>query len=947
METARKLTPNIIKAFLAISVLVVAQATFVRVAWASAGSPQSCTIGANCTIGEFLFDDEYAPITSATCTITSRYPDGTLFIDNQGMTAATQNDGWYSYALTTPQTSGYYRTQVCCTVGTEYLCVDKDFEAQTASATDTNSIASAVWGYSNRTLSSFGNLVSDIWNYSSRTLTSFGSLVADIWNRSTTGTSTQNTVVNELTETKKTADENRLLLEELVNKPIIQNFLEDEVPDLGSKIKDTRAVANQLFVNSQYITSRTGLLIKDWNKYEDGEILDNIIELNEILGEESEISSASSVFGSINWIESSWDWEEVAQLKKQVKQVKLSLDTVQTNLASTLSSDYAKKELTNLFASSAKLDEFIGTTTDNLTDKTLYGKIYQTEQVIAQLDLQQEEIESLLSEWENIEGDSKTKDKLAKLKRNVLAINKVPKGNIAINNKADSINTTSKNSLLAMRGLIVANKLLLSKKAGDYFSFSWIEEGSIIVKSLVINPSKLINQEAELKYYLPPEVGEEEVLLIDEPLAVKYDFERDQFYIEGKIPLAINETKIFSVKLEDIWAITYEEIESYRQQAEELVKPLVKTSYYAQGITLKADINASLDKIVTLQKSAVTPEQRIRAYREALIEKYAADEKLSKLADLVSLAGNTGTLTAFIGGSNALLVWGLIIIMITGFVFLTVYMKKMTEKGKKKTSKKSKDNKKTKNPSGFSLLPAFTMRKFAKLVASFLVFGMIVAGITGFIVAKVVSNSFQKEIEREKETQSNVVLGDDDHVAKVNAEEEGVGGQEIVKVEVPEGSRVNVRSAPKKDAEIVDKIKVAIAVVKIGEEGDWINIVFEGEPSLESITESQDESNSGEADSRKINGWIHKDFIVEPVEIKDETSGLDSQSGDTKADVTVVISETPTGWLRVRQSPEGKEIGKVYPEEEYTLIEQNNGWYQIEYQENELGWIFSEYATLK
>jgi hypothetical protein len=45
--------------------------------------------------------------------------------------------------------------------------------------------AADVWGYTTRTLTSFGTLVSDIWNHSTRTLTSFGTLVSDIWNYST------------------------------------------------------------------------------------------------------------------------------------------------------------------------------------------------------------------------------------------------------------------------------------------------------------------------------------------------------------------------------------------------------------------------------------------------------------------------------------------------------------------------------------------------------------------------------------------------------------------------------------------------------------------------------------------------------------------------------------------------------------------------------------------
>ena len=59
----------------------------------------------------------------------------------------------------------------------------------------------------------------------------------------------------------------------------------------------------------------------------------------------------------------------------------------------------------------------------------------------------------------------------------------------------------------------------------------------------------------------------------------------------------------------------------------------------------------------------------------------------------------------------------------------------------------------------------------------------------------------------------------------------------------------------------------------------------------------------------------------------------------------VKIKETETGWLRVRNLPNsgGTEIGRVIPGESYELIEQNNDWYQIKF-DNKFGWISVKYA---
>ncbi|RJR16467.1 PEGA domain-containing protein [Candidatus Microgenomates bacterium] len=59
----------------------------------------------------------------------------------------------------------------------------------------------------------------------------------------------------------------------------------------------------------------------------------------------------------------------------------------------------------------------------------------------------------------------------------------------------------------------------------------------------------------------------------------------------------------------------------------------------------------------------------------------------------------------------------------------------------------------------------------------------------------------------------------------------------------------------------------------------------------------------------------------------------------------IEISDTPTGFLRVRATPSGEEVGRVSPGEYYALLDEENGWFQIEYTEGEEGWVSGQYAT--
>lgn len=63
--------------------------------------------------------------------------------------------------------------------------------------------------------------------------------------------------------------------------------------------------------------------------------------------------------------------------------------------------------------------------------------------------------------------------------------------------------------------------------------------------------------------------------------------------------------------------------------------------------------------------------------------------------------------------------------------------------------------------------------------------------------------------------------------------------------------------------------------------------------------------------------------------------------------VMIVIKETPTGWLRVREGPGSNyfEIAKVFPGESFPLLEETEDWYKIEVRADMVGWISAKYAN--
>lgn len=701
--------------------LVLAALSFPKGLMAATGGPQVCNPSATCVIGEFVYDDSYQPVTTATCTLTSKYPDNSSFLSSQAMAVSAEGDGWYSYSFTASTTTGLYRTQVCCLVGTENMCLDKSFEVKKETNVSSSDIALAVWGYSGRTLSSFGSLVTDVWSASSRTLSSFGDLISNVWGNTTRTLSGTSNVA----EVKKSVDDTRLLIEKMVNKPIIENVLQEQSDlDLSSRLKETRAIANQVYVNGQYLTTEAGSLLASFSAVTAEDVVGKLGEIEEILGVKEDTDTKNSIYGGVNWFNSFWGWQETSAMKSTLSDASSVISNIKISLSKSGKTATSKNDLTKLVKVLLSFEKEVGKLSDTEKNKTLYGNIKRVETLAQSFDSKESDIEAILAEWKNKDINLvNVQSKIKSLLPEVLALSQIPKTKSVLglsDSKVVSDEKTLKNTLLGLQGLIKTNEVLLAGGIGKISLNTWLEMGSIVFKTLATNPSSLVSQSVEIKYYLPQEIREEDIISSDEGLEVKYDSEKDQYYVSGNFTLAPGQTKVLSVRTQDIWVISDTEVESLKTQASELAKPLEKTAFFAQGTTLKSDIIASLEKITTLQESAITPEQKIRAFREASIEKKSVLSKMDSLKALVTQASSTGSIFGFVGGAQAVGVWGIIIVIAVGFIFLAIYMKNLNTNNHVKNNKEKTSSAKS-SGIGFPFKFALPIIIISSLITAFVV----------------------------------------------------------------------------------------------------------------------------------------------------------------------------------------------------------------------------------
>lgn len=821
--------------YVRLALLLLSVSLWHSVAPTYANNYQQCLPNESCVIGEFLYDDDYSPLPGQSCTLTAKYPDGTPYLSSQAL--VDRGDGWYSYTASIGSTLGLYSATICCTPSSGLMCLDKSFEVK-ASVTGGSSLTPAdIWGYSNRTLTSYGSLVSDIWGYSSRSLTSFGSLVSDIWGHSSRTMTSFGSLVESIwggsgvtttTESSPTgisaiiAEQRaqRELLERLVNAPIISLSLEDgaSIPDLETKIDDSKKHASSLYTQISSAKSRLMVLDTKWDRLTQEAILNEITAVSALFQNSSELQALAK----------SWDTQAV-------RDISVGTDQLNSQLSLLLSSTSLKKEriapssLVSALTTLSDLENVLGDSTSVSSDNTLFGYLESVHERHQTLLSENQKITAVLENLSG-QGTSSTQKEVNSLKSRLLALNQYPAGASLINPaKASSDQKLNfKNILYSLQALIGLNTQLLALDVGQPVRSLWLEEGSIIFRAVITNPSSLITQTVPLKFYLPREIKTDDILELDPSLSTTYDASEEALYVSGSYTLAPNQTKLVYVEVEDIWFLTEAEITTLRTQAAELLAPLAKTAYFSQGTVLKSEIDVTLDKILLSTGKAITPENRIRTYREAQLELSKVGVNMDRLQDLVAQSSGTGSIFGFVGGVQTIAVWGLIIVVVAGFVFLTIYFKKIG------LTPPPKDTQ-TEAPTLPSISletkphPAWQTPALISLVV------VITASVTVALtrLARPTQEPVINQISSSPlPTSTPTPIPSPSPTATpgsidVTSEKSILGEQlETHTLTVPADSSVNIRALPNPSADIVMAIKTSLDVYVFKTQGDWTQIGF-------------------------------------------------------------------------------------------------------------------------
>ncbi len=160
---------------------------------------------------------------------------------------------------------------------------------------------------------------------------------------------------------------------------------------------------------------------------------------------------------------------------------------------------------------------------------------------------------------------------------------------------------------------------------------TWFESGSVILKILVVNPSRTETQAIPVKVYLPKEVTPEDIINLED-LELDYDPEKGMYFAHKEIELGPGQSITKMVRMEDIWVFPEKQLTTYVNQAKEIANELGQTAFAEEGAAFLLAIESKVQEILETQKKTVSnAEAHIQAYREATTLIFSIKNDLSAL----------------------------------------------------------------------------------------------------------------------------------------------------------------------------------------------------------------------------------------------------------------------------------------------------------------------------
>lgn len=190
-------------------------------------------------------------------------------------------------------------------------------------------------------------------------------------------------------------------------------------------------------------------------------------------------------------------------------------------------------------------------------------------------------------------------------------------------------------------------------------------------------------------------------------------------------------------------------------------------------------------------------------------------------------------------------------------------------------------------------------------------------------------------------TELSIITIPDNVIVKVDGQPEGFSPVSIK--DIAEGDHTVALSAPGyKEQTIQAQTKAGFKLIVSAQ-------LARSAESLSDPSEATDSADLDESELDEETDEEKEDEAADPTPTKKPTPTKSAGGSQDLEPPYVIITETGTGWLRVRAEPSigSEELTKVDVGDQFPYLDSNEtGWYQIEYESGEEGWISGQYADI-
>jgi uncharacterized protein YgiM (DUF1202 family) len=439
------------------------------------------------------------------------------------------------------------------------------------------------------------------------------------------------------------------------------------------------------------------------------------------------------------------------------------------------------------------------------------------------------------------------------------------------------------NKLSELKAISETLHNIISQNSTEPIVQTFMQFNSVELHFLITNPAK-DTRRVRFKAPLPKEVTPEDIMDTD-GLSVEYDPNAQTYFVSAEIELAPGESLRKKVEIKDIWIFDPEKIASMRQQAKSYLNTLSKTQYSAQATLIFTEMDKLLDELLKKQaKSYDSPQNHIIVYRTNQKRMQSAEMLISKLRDMVTESGVSKGLLGSIGGIQTFAVWGIVLVVIFGFAFISAVI--------------------------------FAMwRQQNMLIMALGRHGKYIPGLRYDNMTLDMQEDNEQKVEEKQNTfMINEIECDDP---------ETLGARVLHAVKVFSGSILGV-------------------VILISFPGFIVGVVMFATPAF--IAKKH---KSEQKILRPLENYTQSEISKDKESYKDDSSSSTKQQNLPGNGNILVVTQTPTGWLNARFEPslESDIMTKLYPGEKYTYDKQDGMWYRIKLQDK-FAWVHSKYVSI-